>query len=116
MINNDQEELVVDIKVTKPGNSVILIEYITLPEHENGAYVTATVRSESSEDSSKVYFNACPYTSACRQVLLDGSGRVKMVKINDSFVGISIKVRLKIQKRTSIYLTLYCFLNHFFFM
>ncbi|XP_059055423.1 laminin subunit alpha [Achroia grisella] len=82
LLNNDQDELQYDIKIDPPGRYHILIEYVTpvspgsTPEGREmfSPRNTATIRFQSGdgpESYAIVNLNNCPYTSPCRQVVVN---------------------------------------------
>lgn len=94
MINEKQDELMLELTVSKPGSYVLLIEYVTPFDNRDssGGMISIDVRSDTSQDHSKVFLNSCPYTAICRHVLLDENKRVQVFKIPDNFIGLTVKV------------------------
>ncbi|KAM3968484.1 laminin subunit alpha [Aphomia sociella] len=82
LLNNEQNELQYNMKIDPPGKYYILIEYVTPtgPGGSNSSYEmfspkhTATIRFQSGDESESyaiVNLNDCPYTSPCRQVVVN---------------------------------------------
>lgn len=85
LINNNQNELHFELTITKPGPHVLVITYVTTWD-EN---LTSTVFIEANTDrKGKATLNPCKYTSICRQVVTDSSGKVSVMNFPSNYVGL----------------------------
>lgn len=94
LVDKMQDELSLDLTVTKTGPHVMLIEYVTPVKggDRSGGTLTVTARGSASQDYAKILLNSCPYTFACRQIVTDESSKVHVFNIQDNNVGLSLKV------------------------
>lgn len=94
LIDDDQEQLDLKLIVTKPGDYVLLLEYVTPTEYANqgGGSIIANIHNGSSQLHSKIYLNPCTYSTPCRHVLLDDNKTVQVFSFDDNFVQATIKV------------------------
>ncbi|XP_033329969.2 laminin subunit alpha [Megalopta genalis] len=85
LINNKQEEIHFDLRVSKPGPHVLLVTYVT-PKKEQ---VTSTLLIEAnSVGKGKATLYPCKYTSICRQVVTDTYGRVAVINFPSNYISL----------------------------
>ncbi|RVE52213.1 hypothetical protein evm_003132 [Chilo suppressalis] len=96
LLNDDQQELQYNLHVDPPGPYVLLVEYVTpvngstaVENYSNETNLftpkwTVTVRLQSGSASEAVAIanlNECPYTAACRQVVVDNIAKLYVFNI-----------------------------------
>jgi hypothetical protein len=93
LLNKDQPEIYLDLRVSKPGRHVLLLNYLT-PVGNNHAATTVHVetRTQRGRDRGRATLYACPYTSLCRQAVTDRQGRIAVFKFDSNFVNPVLKV------------------------
>lgn len=85
LINDRQEEIHFDLRVSKPGVHVLLVTYVT-PKDEN---VTSTLLIEADTvGKGKATLYPCKYTSICRQVVTDTYGRVAAMNFPSNYISL----------------------------
>ncbi|PBC25348.1 Laminin subunit alpha [Apis cerana cerana] len=85
LINEKQEEIHFDLRISKPGPHVLLVTYVT-PKYEN---TTSTLLIEANTlGKGKVTLYPCKYTSICRQVVTDTYGRVATMNFPSNYVSL----------------------------
>ncbi|XP_054012773.1 laminin subunit alpha [Hylaeus anthracinus] len=85
LINDKQEEIHFDLRVSKPGPHVLLVTYVT-PKDET---VTSTLLIEANTvGKGKATLYPCKYTSICRQVVTDTYGRVAAMNFPSNYVSL----------------------------
>ncbi|XP_017881365.1 laminin subunit alpha [Ceratina calcarata] len=85
LINNKQEEIHFDLRISKPGPHVLLVTYIT-PKDED---TTSTLLIEANTvGKGKATLYPCKYTSVCRQVVTDMYGRVATMNFPTNYISL----------------------------
>ncbi|XP_026299731.1 laminin subunit alpha [Apis mellifera] len=85
LINEKQEEIHFDLRISKPGPHVLLVTYVT-PKYEN---TTSTLLIEANTvGKGKVTLYPCKYTSICRQVVTDTYGRVATMNFPSNYISL----------------------------
>ncbi|KOB71560.1 putative laminin A chain [Operophtera brumata] len=119
ILNVDQSELAYNIKIDPPGDYVLLIEYVTPVStgvsisYDNsssdgsdymskGVVVIRFQSGDASDESAVVNLNDCPFTTPCRQVVVDELAKVKVFSVQDANNVITFMVRDREQQPPSI--------------
>ena len=85
LVNERQEEIHFDLRISKPGLHVLLVTYVT-PKDEN---ITSTLLIEANTvGKGKATLYPCKYTSICRQVVTDSYGRVATMNFPSNYVSL----------------------------
>lgn len=85
LIDDKQEEIHFDLRVSKAGPHVLLVTYVT-PKDEN---VTSSLLIEANTvGKGKATLYPCKYTSICRQVVTDSYGRVATINFSSNYVSL----------------------------
>nr|XP_031828013.1 laminin subunit alpha isoform X2 [Nomia melanderi] len=85
LINDKQEEIHFDLRVSKPGPHVLLVTYVT-PKDEQ---TTSTLLIEANTvGKGKATLYPCKYTSICRQVVTDTYGRVAVMNFPSNYISL----------------------------
>ena len=96
LLNKDQPEIYLDLRVSKPGRHVLLLNYLT-PVGNNRSATTVHIetRTQRGRDRGRATLYACPYTSLCRQAVTDRQGRIAIFKFDSNFINPVLKVSPK---------------------
>jgi len=96
LLNKDQPEIYLDLRVSKPGRHVLLLNYLT-PVGNNRSATTVHIetRTQRGRDRGRATLYACPYTSLCRQAVTDRQGRIAVFKFDSNFINPVLKVSPK---------------------
>ncbi|VVC86157.1 unnamed protein product [Leptidea sinapis] len=100
LLNGAQSELEYNMKIDPSGNYVLLIEYVT-PTNNNSISILQNINNDSynfipkgivsikfisgdkAESIAMANLNDCPFTSPCRQVLLDSESKINVFSVED---------------------------------
>ncbi|KAG8311901.1 hypothetical protein J6590_034490 [Homalodisca vitripennis] len=86
-----QPELYFDLRVTKPGPHVVLVNYVTPMAQRSSAQVEVEARTQTERERGTTTFYPCDYTIVCRHVVLDSLGRVAHFNFDSNFVSLVLK-------------------------
>lgn len=91
-MNVVQPDITFNISVHKSGPYVIVINYVTPLNdlHTHELNVIAHLWNGTQNGNLKLYF--CPYTTICRQAVINEQGGVAVYSINGSFIEVDLKV------------------------
>lgn len=93
LLNNEQPQITYNITVSKPGQYILVVNYIT-PVNET---VTNTLQSEINTDGAayngSVVLYACPYTTVCRQAFKNQENGVGIYRTNGNWISVTLKVK-----------------------
>lgn len=84
LINDQQEEIHFELRISKPGPHVLVVTYIT-PRNEQA---TSVLLIKANDGKGKVTLNPCKYTSICRQVVTDPYGKVAVMNFPSNYVSL----------------------------
>ncbi|KAK0176557.1 hypothetical protein PV328_000678 [Microctonus aethiopoides] len=85
LINNRQDKIHFELRVSKPRPHVLLVTYVTAKEETS----TSTLIIEANTiGKGKATLYPCKYTSICRQVVTDRSGKVAAYDFPTNFVSL----------------------------
>ncbi|CAK9798131.1 Laminin subunit alpha [Anthophora quadrimaculata] len=85
LINDRQEEIHFDLRISKPGPHVLLVTYVT-PRDEN---TTSTLLIEANTvGKGKATLYPCKYSSVCRQVVTDTYDRVAVMNFHTNYISL----------------------------
>ncbi|XP_046433556.1 laminin subunit alpha [Neodiprion fabricii] len=85
LINDKQQEIHYDVRISKPGIYILVVTYIT--PISNDQIATVLVEANASYNG-KVMLYPCRYTSVCRQVVTDKYGRVTPLQLPSNYVSV----------------------------
>ncbi|PNF21652.1 hypothetical protein B7P43_G11263, partial [Cryptotermes secundus] len=91
LLNKDQPEIYLDLRVSKPGRHVLLINYLTPVNNRSTTTVHIETRTQRGRDKGRATLYACPYTSLCRQAVTDRQGRIAVFKFDSNFINPVLK-------------------------
>lgn len=92
MLNMDQQEMSFNLTVSKPGQYVMLINYITPLDDLRTHKVGVVVHSGSGEVGGGVILYSCPYTASCRQVVTNEEAGVGVFTVEANSLIVDLKV------------------------
>ncbi|XP_023289722.1 laminin subunit alpha, partial [Orussus abietinus] len=85
MVNEKQEEIHFELRISKPGPYVLILTYVT-PGNERQ---TSTLMVEANTvGKGKATLYPCRYTSVCRQVVTDKHGKVAVLSFPSNYVSL----------------------------
>ncbi|XP_065337904.1 laminin subunit alpha [Cloeon dipterum] len=91
LINPDQDEVRLDMRVTKPGPYVILINYFSPNENSEPSTLEVETRSQTGQNKGNVVLYQCSYTTICRQAVTDDDGKVAIFNFDSNAISIVLK-------------------------
>lgn len=102
LLNEYQQEMTLNLTVTKPGRYVLLVTYAT-PEEDDDRSQQLSVHSSSKHDhhDGLVTMPSCPYTTLCRQAVIDKHHRIKTFHFDDNYITLTLKVIIHIHSSIS---------------
>ncbi|XP_066588247.1 laminin subunit alpha [Prorops nasuta] len=83
LINDKQEEIHFELRISKPGPHVLLITYVT-SKNENSTSVLLIEANSVGKGKATLY--PCRYTNICRQVVTDVYNRVAIMNFPSNYV------------------------------
>ncbi|EGI60824.1 PREDICTED: laminin subunit alpha [Acromyrmex echinatior] len=84
-INNRQEEIHFELRISKPGPHVLVITYVTPRDEQDTSVLLIEANTVG---KGKVTLNPCRYTSTCRQVVTDTYGKVAVMNFPSNYVSL----------------------------
>lgn len=84
LINEQQEEIHFELRISKPGPHVLVVTYVTPRDEQH----TSVLLVANTVGKGKVTLNPCRYTSTCRQVVTDSYGKVAVVNFPSNYVSL----------------------------
>jgi hypothetical protein len=113
LINQDQNEIQVDMRITKPGQYVVLLNYFSSNENPDPSVIHIETSTQTGKfnpnlklflfnknmtllgrDKGKVVLYQCRYNTICRQAVTDRDGKVAVFNFDSNSVGIALRVRI----------------------
>ncbi|CAG2053236.1 unnamed protein product [Timema podura] len=91
LLNNNQREVHLDLRITKPGRHVLLVNYLTPTSDRGATTINVETSSQRGRDKGSATLYACPYTMICRQAVLDRQGRVGVFHFDTNFISLNLK-------------------------
>lgn len=88
ILGTNQQKMNLDMTVTKPGQYILVVDYITLRSNPTMADVKTEVSTKNGRELGALYLPACIYSMVCRQVILNRQGNVAKFNFDDNFVSI----------------------------
>lgn len=85
MINNQQQRIHFELRVSKPGPHVLLVTYVTAKQE---ASASTLIIEANTAGKGKATLYPCKYTSICRQVVTDRYGKVAVSHFPTNFVSL----------------------------
>ncbi|XP_035729977.1 laminin subunit alpha-like isoform X2 [Vespa mandarinia] len=85
LINDSQEEIHFELRISKPGPHVLIITYVTSMEDSETSVLLIEANTIG---KGKVTLYPCKYTSICRQVVTDTYDRVAVMNFQSNYVSI----------------------------
>lgn len=91
LLDKDQPKIQFDLTVTKPGPHVLVITYITPEDDLRMHNISIQASSQKERINGEAVLPSCPYTSPCRQVILDTQKRINIFNFDTNFIQILLK-------------------------
>lgn len=85
LINNQQEEIHFELRISKPGPHVLVVTYVTPRDEQDTSVLLIEANTVG---KGKVTLNPCRYTSKCRQVVTDTYGKVAVMNFPSNYVSL----------------------------
>nr|CAD7256718.1 unnamed protein product [Timema shepardi] len=93
LLNSNQREVHLDLRITKPGRHVLLVNYLTPTSDRGATTINVETSSQRGRDKGSATLYACPYTMICRQAVLDRQGRVGVFHFDTNFISLNLKAK-----------------------
>ncbi|XP_031783644.1 laminin subunit alpha [Nasonia vitripennis] len=84
LINDKQKKIHFELTISKPGQYVLVVTYITPPQHDGKT--TNIIIEANTMDKGKATLYPCKYTSVCRQVVTESNGKVAIMNFPNNYV------------------------------
>lgn len=94
LVNNNQPEVTYNITVSKPGQYIIIVNYITPLAETSMTTLETAVVSDFANFGGNVVLYACPYTTVCRQALKNEQNGVGIYRTSGNWISVTFKVLL----------------------
>lgn len=94
MLNSAQPELYFDLRLTKPGPHIILMNYVTPQNEQGSAQISVSARTQYEQVKGMTTLYPCDYTIICKHVVLDKHGQVAVFNFDSNYVSLILKVSL----------------------
>lgn len=91
LLNDVQPEVSFNVSVHKPGQYVILINYVTPLNDVQTNVVNTEVYTKYGIENGKLNLYSCPYTTMCRQVVTNLNGGVGVYQTEENYLFIKLK-------------------------
>lgn len=96
LLNDDQPQITYNITVSKPGQYILIVNYITSVNETEISTVQSEIKTDGAAYNGSVVLYACPYTTVCRQVLKNQQNGVGVYRTNGNWISLTFKVRILI--------------------
>jgi len=83
MLSSSQPELRKFLTVKEVGDYVLVVKYITPVEEKENAHIGVELTSPTWGKKGRVALHPCPYTTVCRQAVIDDQGRVAVFRFDN---------------------------------
>lgn len=103
LLNNDQPQITYNITVSKPGQYILIVNYITPVNETEVSTLQSEIKGDGAGYNGSVVLYGCPYTMVCRQVLKNQQNGVGVYRTNGNWISVTFRV--------SIYSLLYVLLD-----
>lgn len=92
LLNLAQPVLSFNITVNKPGQYVVVINYVTPKDDKRTHKVDAVVQSGRHTTNGKAMLYLCPYSTLCRQIITTPEGIVAVQQVDGNEIKIDLHV------------------------
>lgn len=92
LLNSNQNELYLDLRITRPGPHILLVNYVTPKYSESTSVLDIEARTQKEQDKGRVTLYVCGYTMVCREVVVDKHGKVAVFNFDTNYVNLVLKV------------------------
>lgn len=90
-LNHNQPLLQYDLRLARPGRYVLLLNYYTPEGSSTTSVVVETFTNRGREKGRAVLYD-CMYSTTCRQVVTDLTGKVGVFHFDSNYVSLNIEV------------------------
>lgn len=98
VLNLAQPNVSFNVTVNKPGQYILVINYVTPKEDQRTHVIEATLQSGRHTNAGKTVLYSCQYTTLCRQVITTPDGIIAVQQVD----GNEIKIDLRVSNHTGI--------------
>lgn len=92
LLNDVQPDITYNITVSKPGDYVVVVNYLTPITDKRTHNVSAEVLADQTLTKGQVILYSCPYTTVCRQVITDEQTNIGVHRVNGNSIIVTLKV------------------------
>ncbi|XP_069958976.1 laminin subunit alpha isoform X2 [Cherax quadricarinatus] len=89
-LNHNQPNVQYDIRLARPGRHILLINYYT-PAGGTTTNVIVETSTRKGREKGRAILYDCMYSTTCRQVVTDASGKVGIFYFDSNFISLDIK-------------------------
>lgn len=90
-LNHNQPVVQYDLRLSRPGRYVLLINYYT-PEPTTTTNVIFETSTRKGREKGRAILYDCSYSTVCRQVVTDQRGRVGIFHFDSNYISLDIQV------------------------
>lgn len=90
-LSNSQPELYLNLRVSRPGPYVLVVNYATTA-NQNTTTIQIQTTTQLTGDKGQVTIYPCRYRTLCRQVVSDRDGRVNVFNFTTNNVNLVLRV------------------------
>jgi laminin, alpha 3/5 len=84
-INDQQNEIHMDLRVSRPGSYVLLLVYVT-PPNGHRSHVDVDVSTQQERQSGQAVLYDCTSSHTCRQIVTDAQGKIAHFNFDSNYV------------------------------
>ncbi|KAG8228153.1 hypothetical protein J437_LFUL002807 [Ladona fulva] len=88
LINENQKEIHFDLRLSKPGPHVLLVNYFTPSEDAGTSVLQVEASSTTGREKGFITLPPCRYTFLCRQAVKDKYGKIGVFRLDSNFIGL----------------------------
>ncbi|XP_042212496.1 laminin subunit alpha-like isoform X1 [Homarus americanus] len=88
-LNHNQPSVQYDIRLSRPGRHILLINYFT-PEGGKTTNIMIETSTRRGREKGRAILYDCMYSTTCRQVITDASGKVGVFYFDSNFISLEI--------------------------
>ena len=91
-LNEQQNEMHMDLRLSRPGSYVLLLVYAT-PQQGRRSHVDVELSSQLEQQSGQAVLYDCTTSHACRQIVTDSEGKIAHFHFDSNYIGVVVRGR-----------------------
>lgn len=92
LLNSEQPNITYNINVGKPGQYVIVVNYVTPITDKRTHDISTEVSTYNSQTYGRVILYSCPYTTVCRQAVTNLQRGVGIYNVPTNSLNVTLRV------------------------